>query len=200
MASHKSAPAADQLAVMIEAWERLDLSAERRVALDAEGLAIADNQEQSAAGREVLKEAVRAVRAVPAEERPGKIGGMIKAFQAEIDALTRRQSSAESSFLGLYRSLDDAPDPLPAMREAAAKLASLGAAAAEADGLRRELAELDAEFQGLKNQDATIRRLQQQLRDAEARADAAREEAAAEAPSMFHAFVLILLFGTPNYR
>ena len=138
----------------ITAWERVDLSAERHVNLDQQGLAIADNQEKSAEGREALKEVIRAFKAVPAEERPAKIGGVIRAFQAEVDALTHRQSSAEAAFLSLYRSLDDAPDPLPALRGAAAELKRHATLSAEADGLRQRLSDYDREFASLKNQEA----------------------------------------------
>ena len=168
---------ADSLDSAIVAWSRVDLSAERHVALDQQGLEIADNQEQTAQGREALKEVVRQFRAVPAEERPSKIGGVIRAFQAEVDALTHRQSSAETAFLSLYRSLDDAPDPLPVLRSAATEVRRLGEGAADADKLRQQLAEYDKEFTSLKNQDATIRRLQQQLRDVDHRSDAAVHEA-----------------------
>ena len=59
----------------LAAWERVDLSAERHVALDQEGLSIADNQEKSAEGREHLKEVIRAFKPVPADERAAKVGG-----------------------------------------------------------------------------------------------------------------------------
>ena len=80
-------------AAAIAAWERADLSDERHVTLDSQGLAIADAQEKSAEGREALKEVIRAFKAVPTDERAGKVGGVIRAFQAEVDALTRRQSA-----------------------------------------------------------------------------------------------------------
>lgn len=159
------------------AWARVDLSAERHVALDQQGLEMADNQEKSAEGREALKEVVRQFRTVPTEERPARIGGVIRAFQAEIDALTRRQSSAETAFLSLYRSLDDAPDPLPVLQHAASVMRDLQAKVAEMDGLKQQLADYDKEFLLLKNQDATIRRLQQQLRDTDGKSATVIDEA-----------------------
>uniref|UniRef100_A0A7S2DFB3 Cux N-terminal domain-containing protein n=1 Tax=Haptolina brevifila TaxID=156173 RepID=A0A7S2DFB3_9EUKA len=166
------------LEATVDAWSRVDLSAERHAVLDQQGLEIADHQEQSAKGREALKEVIRQFRAVPTEERTVKVGSVIRAFQAEVDALTLRQSSAETAFLCLYRSLDDAPDPLPVLRSAAAEVRRLGEGAAEADSLRQRLAEYDKEFTSLKNQDATIRRLQQQLRDVDTRSDVAAREVA----------------------
>jgi len=169
--------AQELLKAALAAWSPVDLSATRHAALDKQGLEIADNQEQSAAGREVLKQKLQEFKKVPPEERPAKIGGVIKAFQAEVDMLTRRQTFAEGAFLGLYRSLADAPSPLPALRGAEAELKQLSAAAAEAAKLKRELAENDREFEGLKSQEQSIKRLEKELREAEARADAAVEDA-----------------------
>ena len=53
---------------------------------------------------------IRDFKAIPPEERQRRIGLLIKAFQAEVDALTRRQTFAEESYLLLYRSLAHAPD------------------------------------------------------------------------------------------
>ncbi len=169
--------AQELLKAALAAWSPVDLSATRHAALDKQGLEIADNQEQSAAGREVLKQKLQEFKKVPPEERPAKIGGVIKAFQAEVDMLTRRQTFAEGAFLGLYRSLADAPSPLPALRGAEAELKQLSSAAAEAAKLKRELAENDREFEGLKSQEQSIKRLEKELREAEARADAAGEDA-----------------------
>ena len=55
----------------IAAWTRAEMSAERHVSLDQQGLEIADNQEKSKEGREALKEVIREFRSVPAEERHG---------------------------------------------------------------------------------------------------------------------------------
>lgn len=41
-------------------WARVDLSAERHEALDGQALSIADNQQDSAVGREALKEVAAA--------------------------------------------------------------------------------------------------------------------------------------------
>ena len=177
----KLAAAAAELASAVAAWERVDLSAERHVELDQQGLTIADNQEKSAEGREALKAVLQGFKAVPSEERPAKLGGVIKAFQTEVDALMRRQSSAEAAFLSLYRSLDDAPDPLPALKLAQSELEQHGSLATEAESLRQQLADYDKEFSTLKNQDATIRKLQKQAADAEARSEAAALDAAGAA-------------------
>lgn len=161
------------------AWEGVGLSA-RRAELDQQSLAVVDHQETSADGRESLKAVVRDFRSLPAAERPAKVGGLVKAFQGEVDALTRRAAFAEAAFFALYRSLESAPDPAPALREALGAAARGRRAEAEAEEARRELEEYRAELSGLKNQDHTLRRLQAQLREAEEHVDARVSAALAE--------------------
>ena len=62
--------AQELLKAALAAWSPVDLSATRHAALDKQGLEIADNQEQSAAGREVLKQKLQEFKKVPPEERP----------------------------------------------------------------------------------------------------------------------------------
>ena len=170
-------PIFSKLEAAVGVWTRADLSAERHIALDQQGLEIADNQERSAEGRDALKEVIRQFRAVAAEERPAQIGSVIRAFQAEVDALTRRQSSAETAFLSLYRSLDDVPDPVPLLREVSGEVRRLAAEAAEVEGLRQRIADYDREFASLKNQEATIRRLERQLREVDSKSENVASEA-----------------------
>ena len=156
----------------LAAWERVKLS-EKVVVLDQQGLKIADHREEATKGREALKDVIRAFKSTPAEERVDKIGGVVKAFQAEVDALTQRQRYAEDAFLDLYRSLDDAPDPLAALREAVAANKASDAMRAEHEETKKQLANYDKEFTQLTNQAQTIKSLKQQLKEAEARAEEA---------------------------
>ena len=162
----------DCLQSTLAAWEKVRLS-ERHAILDQQGLQIADNREEASAGRGALKDVIRAFKSTPQEERAEKIGGVVKAFQAEVDALTRRQAFAEGAFLDLYRSLDAAPDPLPALKEAVAAQRAEEARRAEHEATKRELANYEKEFAQLTNQAQTIKGLKAQLREAEARAQEA---------------------------
>jgi hypothetical protein len=46
-------------------------------------------------------------------EKFNSIKVLLKAYQGEIDSLTRRSKMSETSFLNLYKLLSDAPDPYP---------------------------------------------------------------------------------------
>ena len=152
----------DCLQPTLAAWEKVRLS-ERHAILDQQGLQIADNREEASSGRGALKDVIRAFKSTPQEERADKIGGVVKAFQGEVDALTRRQAFAEGAFLDLYRSLDAAPDPRPALKEAVAAQRADEERRAEHEATKRELANYEKEFAQLTNQAQTIKGLKAQL-------------------------------------
>lgn len=94
---------------------------------------------------------------------------MLKAYQEEIDHLTRRAKFSENAFFQLYKGLYAAPDPAPALALVASSSAT-DELTEENRKLKRELKEYEAEFATLKNQDITIRNLEEQV------AAAAREQ------------------------
>lgn len=110
---------------------------------------------------------------------------LVRAYQAELDALSRRARSSDAAFLALYGSLYAAPDPANALRRASRDAQRSKSVEAENAKLAAELKAYDGEFAQLKNQELTIRKLEDALRDAErdaeARAEKLAEQRAAEA-------------------
>ncbi|KAJ1617597.1 hypothetical protein T492DRAFT_487679 [Pavlovales sp. CCMP2436] len=156
----------EEVARAARAWGGLGLSA-RRAELDQQSLALVDEQERSAEGREALRGAVRDFKAIPAADRPAKVGGVVKAFQAEVDALSRRAAFAEAAFFSVYHLLEAAPDPTAPLLLCQDAVSRLAKAEADAVDATAELAEYRKEALLLKNQDHTVKRLQAQLREAE---------------------------------
>lgn len=79
-----------------------------------------------------------------------------------------RSKHAESSFLELYQQLYEAPDPTGVLHGALgaeSQLAQLGAQNAK---LERELQEFQTEAKGIKNQELTIRKLEERCKSLEA--------------------------------
>ena len=50
---------------------------------------------------------------IPDESKVEAIKSLLKAYQGEIDQLTRRSKVSESAFLNAYKLLAEAPDPYP---------------------------------------------------------------------------------------
>ena len=118
------------LAVSSEVWARFDLDS-RRPLLDRTATNVKVAREQSQAARKSLSEitkkfkrSVKACENVLATDSlvqsdvktnvtslTNQCRTIVKAYQEEIDALTRRSKSSDSAFLNLYQSLYELPDP-----------------------------------------------------------------------------------------
>ena len=147
-------------------WEAFDVSS-KRSELDSTQAEIARLEEASAASRKRLGDQTKSFRKVPDPEKLATFGGLLKAYQSEIDQLTRRSRYSEVAFLALYKALHDAPDPAPLLRQASQDRTAVARLEAEASKLRRDVEEYEAEFATLKNQDITIRELEEKLQEYE---------------------------------
>ncbi|KAJ1446934.1 hypothetical protein M885DRAFT_501862 [Pelagophyceae sp. CCMP2097] len=129
--------------------------------------------------RRAARAAVEALGSTKAESWV-RVCETLKLYQDEVDALTRRCRGSDGAFLALYRSLSAAPDPARALKAGAKAGARAKSEAANAAKLAAELRAYDAEFAALKDQQATVRRLEDALRDAARSAEASAEARAAE--------------------
>lgn len=51
------------------------------------------------------------------EDKLSKLGGVLKAYQSNIDFMTRRTKYAEKSFLSLYKALQEVQDPVAIIQD-----------------------------------------------------------------------------------
>ena len=87
-------------------------------------------------------------------EKFNAIKTLLKAYQSEIDSLTRRAKMSETSFLNVYKLLSDAPDPYPLLDAAVdqtVKVAEARMMESELNRLREDNAELRKQV-GMKDQ------------------------------------------------
>lgn len=148
-------------------WQGFDLEG-LRSSLDERGLAIAAHQDSSVACRKALAERTKEFRKGVPPEVFKQVGTLLKAYQEEVDRLTNRAKAGEGAFLEIFKRLYEAPDPAPAIAvglDYASRVAELEAAAVKS---ARDLAEFKTESEGLRNQDLTIRRLEDKVRTLEA--------------------------------
>ncbi|GAA5968216.1 hypothetical protein JCM8115_006159 [Rhodotorula mucilaginosa] len=134
-------------ATALTAWKEIALHDLQRT-LDQQGLEIVDNQKENMVGRKALAEKTREFRKVPDEEKGPVFKTLLKAYQTEIDNLTRRSKVAESAFLNVYKLLAEAPDPFPLLDAAVDQTAR----ASEAKLLETDLARSKEENAALKQQ------------------------------------------------
>lgn len=152
------------LAVAARYWSSLDLES-LRPRLDEEGLKIAEYQEDAVANRRKLADATKEFRRGVDKDSPvaKAAGTLLRQYQEEIDRLTKRAKHGEGSYLHLYQKLFEAPDPAPALTAAFETASRATEAEAAARRLAQELAEYKAESHLLKNQDHTIRKLEEKV-------------------------------------
>ncbi|PIN11084.1 Transcription factor/CCAAT displacement protein CDP1 [Handroanthus impetiginosus] len=147
-------------------WKDFDLEKERTI-LDEQGLRIAENQENSQKNRRKLAESTRDFKKASNEEKLAMFNSLLKGYQEEVDKLTKRAKFGENAFLNIYQKLYEAPDPYPVLTSIAEKDARLSELESENRKMKVELEEFRTESTHLKNQQATIRRLEERTRQLE---------------------------------
>ncbi|KAG1162108.1 hypothetical protein G6F37_002450 [Rhizopus arrhizus] len=102
----------DTFSTAISYWNGIQLPNLQKE-LDQQGLTIVENQKDGLVSRKKLAEQTREFKKIPDEEKLQKIKPLLKAYQTEIDNITKRTKYSENSFLSVYKLLADAPDPAP---------------------------------------------------------------------------------------
>lgn len=172
-------------------WTHLDLRGTCRSELERQGRELKEAKESTIKNRKRLAEATKEWRKSSSSGKGAE--DLLKAYQEEIDNLTRRARGADAAFANVYQALYDAPDPTPYLSTALSDRRVTASLEVELGRLQREIQEYEIEFRKLKNQDVTIRRLQEKLMayEKEAAGDMAAsvEEARAEIEALADARV-----------
>ncbi|KAG1715754.1 hypothetical protein ID866_1422 [Astraeus odoratus] len=154
-------------------WKAINLH-ELQKTLDAQGIEIVENQKENVLSRKGLAEKTKEFKKIPDDEKLNSFKGLLKAYQQEIDGLTRRSKVAESAFLNVYKVLAEAPDPYPLLEAAvdhtiaSAENASLNA---EVSSLKEEIARLRSENTDLRRDNNTLETTKRRVEVLEAKMD-----------------------------
>ncbi|CAD5191494.1 unnamed protein product [Musa acuminata subsp. malaccensis] len=154
------------ISVVCSFWREFDLEKERS-GLDEQGLKIAENQEVSQKNRRKLAESTRDFKKASKDEKLSLFNSLLKNYQEEVDNLTKRAKFGENAFLNIYQKLYEAPDPYPALASFAEQDEKLSELESENRKMKLELEEYRSEATHLRNQQATIRRLEDRNRQLE---------------------------------
>lgn len=162
----KSSSSSSPISVVSNFWKEFDLEKEKSV-LDEQGLRIAENQENSQKNRRKLAESTRDFKKASPEEKLNLFNSLLRGYQEEVDNLTKRAKFGENAFLNIYQKLYEAPDPYLALASSAEQDLKLSELESENRKMKVELEEFRTEATHLKNQQATIRRLEDRNRQLE---------------------------------
>ncbi|XP_042153631.1 protein CASP-like isoform X1 [Oncorhynchus tshawytscha] len=154
---------------MFQYWKRFDLQQLQRE-LDATATQLANRQDESEQSRKKLIDQSRDFKKNTPEDVRKQVAPLLKSFQGEIDALSKRSKEAEGSFLNIYKTLIDVPDPFPVLelgQQLQLKLQRMHDIETENLKLRETLEDYNKEFTEVKNQGVTIKALKEKIRDYE---------------------------------
>ncbi|KAJ2760654.1 hypothetical protein H4S06_001617, partial [Coemansia sp. BCRC 34490] len=153
------------LASALEYWRTLQLTAFLQE-LDGTSLEIIDNQKTSLQERRKLAEKTKEFRTLDDTLKLEEFKPLLRAYQNEIDNLTKRMKYAENGFLRVFKSLNDAPDPQPFLVSLADERRRVEEQQSERDAVGRFKArvdELTAENARLREENATVAQLRQEV-------------------------------------
>uniref|UniRef100_A0A673WTT3 Homeobox protein cut-like n=1 Tax=Salmo trutta TaxID=8032 RepID=A0A673WTT3_SALTR len=102
---------------MFQYWKRLDLQQLQRE-LNATATALANRQDESEQSRKKLIDQSREFKKNTPEDLRKQVAPLLKGFQAEIDAVSKRSKESEAAFLNVYKRFIDVPDPVSALETA----------------------------------------------------------------------------------
>ncbi|KAF9972246.1 hypothetical protein BGZ73_004669 [Actinomortierella ambigua] len=140
--------------------------------MDTQSVELLEQQQQSLAGRKKLAEMTREFKKVPDTEKLQQFKVLLKAYQAEIDAITKREKSSSQAFMNVYNALGQAPDPVTLLKVAldhTSKLNEMASIQAENARLKEENAALQRQNAAVKSSASHAAKIQQKLTRLEAK-------------------------------
>eukprot|EP00040_Diaphanoeca_grandis_P015651 m.80134 g.80134 ORF g.80134 m.80134 type:complete len:652 (+) comp25285_c0_seq1:378-2333(+) len=153
----------------IETWRDIDLTALQRT-LDEEAEEIGKKREAAEASRKQLVDATKAFRTSVDPNVRKAVTPLMKQFQLETDNLTKRSKNVEKAFFAIYKKLADAPDPCTLLEGVHAEQKQSVAnqeLLVENEKLQKTIKEYHDEFAEIKNQEVTVKRLEEKLAEYE---------------------------------
>uniref|UniRef100_A0A3P9HBS0 Protein CASP n=1 Tax=Oryzias latipes TaxID=8090 RepID=A0A3P9HBS0_ORYLA len=154
---------------MFQYWKRFDLQ-QLQKELDATATQLANRQDESEQSRKKLIDLSREFKKTTPEDLRKQVAPLLKSFQGEIDALSKRSKEAEAAFLNVYKKIIDVPDPVPVLelaQQLQLKLQRMHDIETENTKLRETLEDYNKEFAEVKNQEVTIKALKEKIREYE---------------------------------
>uniref|UniRef100_A0A3Q0SF20 Protein CASP n=1 Tax=Amphilophus citrinellus TaxID=61819 RepID=A0A3Q0SF20_AMPCI len=152
---------------MFQYWKRFDLQ-QLQKELDVTATQLANRQDESEQSRKKLIDLSREFKKNTPEDLRKQVAPLLKSFQGEIDALSKRSKEAEAAFLNVYKKIIDVP-PVPVLelaQQLQLKLQRMHDIETENTKLRETLEDYNKEFAEVKNQ-VTIKALKEKIREYE---------------------------------
>lgn len=153
---------ASKLQGLTQFWQAFDLPSVQGQ-LDEVATEITARQDASDVSKKTLIDLTREFKKNNDEETRSAVAPLIRSFQNEVDALSKRSKAAEKAFFDLYKKLADVADPVPVLEhtlEAQKSLSKLQDYEIETRQLRETLQDYNKEIQEYKVKEKKLNELQ----------------------------------------
>ncbi|KAF9354691.1 hypothetical protein BGX26_007480 [Mortierella sp. AD094] len=177
----------DAFSAAVSVWRGIQLPTIQHE-MDKQSVELLEQQQQSLAGRKRLAELTREFKKVSDQEKLQQFKLLLKAYQGEIDAITKREKATSQAFLSVYNALGQAPDPAKLLQVAAdqtTKLEEISALQAENIRLKEENASLNKQTANLRSMSSNATKLQQRLTRLETKQEETIQERVKEKEQAF---------------
>ncbi|KAF9282592.1 hypothetical protein BGZ68_005868 [Mortierella alpina] len=177
----------DAFAAAVSAWRGIQLPVIQQE-MDNQSVELLEQQQQSLAGRKKLAELTREFKKVPDQEKLQQFKMLLRAYQGEIDSITKREKATAQAFLGVYNALGQAPDPAKLLQVAVdqtTKLDEINALQAENARLKEENNSLNKQAANLRSMSSNTTKLQQRLTRLETKQEETIQEKVKEKEQAF---------------
>ncbi|KAF9930662.1 hypothetical protein FBU30_000202 [Linnemannia zychae] len=177
----------DAFSAAVAVWRGIQLPTIQQE-MDTQSVELLEQQQQSLAGRKKLAELTREFKKVPDQEKLQQFKVLLRAYQGEIDAITKREKATAQAFLAVYNALGQAPDPSKLLQVAAdqtTKLEEISALQAENTRLKEENASLHKQTANLRSLSSNTTKLQQRLTRLETKQEETIQEKVREKEQAF---------------
>ncbi|KAG2016154.1 hypothetical protein CC2G_009349 [Coprinopsis cinerea AmutBmut pab1-1] len=164
---------ASNFSAALATWQEINLS-ELQKKLDGQGVEIVENQKEGLLGRKALADKTKEFRKLPDDEKLNAFRGLLKAYQAEIDNITKRCKTSDNAFLNVYKILAEAPDPYPLLEAAvdqAVKVTEAVEQEAELKRLREENADMKKRISEFSSLESNKKKLELKVEQMEQKMD-----------------------------
>lgn len=152
-----------KLQTLVQFWQGFNLPQVQQ-GLDEVATQITARQDESDNSRKILIDLIRDFKKDNTEEIRSAVGPLVKAFQNEVDALSRRSKSSEKAFFDIYKQLVDVADPSPILDSTLERLtkqsSKLQDYEIEVQQLRETLGDYNVQMQELKAKEKKLSELQ----------------------------------------
>ncbi|KAG0372901.1 hypothetical protein BGX24_012430 [Mortierella sp. AD032] len=177
----------DAFSAAVSVWRGIQLPGIQQE-MDTQSVELLEQQQQSLAGRKKLAELTREFKKVSDQEKLQQFKLLLRAYQGEIDAITKREKATAQAFLSVYNALGQAPDPAKLLQVAVdqtTKLEEISALQAENIRLKEENASLNKQAVNLRSMSSNTTKLQQRLTRLETKQEETIQEKVREREQAF---------------